>query len=224
MATAAVALGIARSRLNDVAATRWDDATLLPYLQQAHRELVVKLDLEGVPVINAVAVGLTIPANTTDMSTVIGYPTDLIKPEWMKEKQVGQQDRDYVNMVECSFIPQLQQTERLNYWAWIDEKIQLLGATAANVVLLRYWRSLPLPTGPSSDLGMLYAESYIGPRTAAMAGEAVGDITGFQNWSAEADANISDIVRMNVKGLQNLPARRQPYHRRRSWVRTIRGM
>src|SRR6266699_3842919 len=98
MATALVAMDVARSKLNDVAATRWTDAALLPFIQQAHRELQVKLDLEGIPVINAVSVALSVPALTTDLSTVTNYPTDLIKPEWMKEKQVGEPDWNYVDM------------------------------------------------------------------------------------------------------------------------------
>jgi hypothetical protein len=225
MALASVALDVARSKLNDAAGTRWTDAALLTYLQQAHRELQVRLDLEGLPVIQAVTVALTVPALVTDFSTVVGYPTDLVEPQWMKEKQVGQQDRDFVNMVEVSFIPQLQQDpQRLNYWCWQEEKILFLGSTTDVIVQLRYLRGLPAITSGSSPIGFIFGENYLGPRCAALAGDPTGDDTGFQRWTDEANANIDAIVRMNVKGLQALPARRQPYHRRRSWVRTLRGM
>lgn len=224
MALASVAFDVARSKLNDVAATRWTDAVLLSFIQQAHRELQVKLDLEGIPVINAASVAMTVPALTTDLSTVTGYPTDLVKPEWMKEKQVGEPDQNYIDMGEKDFVPQEQQGVRLRYWVWIGEKIQLLGSVNATVAYLRYWRGLPAIASGSTALGFLYAENYVGPRAAALAGDSVGDDTGFDRWTTEAMSNLSDIIRMNVKGLQNLPARRMGYHRRGGARRMIRGI
>src|SRR5690348_7524569 len=118
----------ARIHLNDEMGLMWPDNRLLPKFQEAHRELKNELILNGIPVVHEVSVVLTVPAGTTDLTTVTNYPSDMLIPIWLKERQVGQQNVDFTDMVQVSFIPNTQQEVYLNYWAWIEEKIMLLGA------------------------------------------------------------------------------------------------
>ena len=219
MSLAAVAFTTARSLLNDAAGTLWTDTVLLPFLQEAHRELQVRLDLEGIPVIKNISAILSVPSGNTNLSQLPGFPTNLVKPELLKERKVGQLDRDFIEMNEVSFIPNEQQTDRLRYWSWIGEQITTLGATGATEVLIRYWGGLALPLSGADNLGFLYAENYIGPRTAAIAAGSVGNDTIRTQQGTEADAKLDFVIRMNVKGMQNLPVRRRPYRRR--WSRIM---
>ena len=222
MALASVALNTARTLLNDDAATLWTDAVLIPKLQEAHRELQVKLQLSGIPVINAVTVVLSVPANTTDLSTVAGYPTNLVKPEQLKERVPGQKDEDFREMTEVDFIPNINRSTPLTCWSWIGEKILLLGSTIATEVQLRYWRGLPAIVDGTSQIGFIFGENYLGHRTAALAASSTGNDSGYKEWTSEAMAKMDEIIRMNVKGLQNLPANRRPYHRGRGKRRVLR--
>jgi hypothetical protein len=89
-ALAGQVLDSARVHLNDVGKTIWPDSVLLPFLQEAHRELRVEVVLNGIPVTNEVTGVLSVPAQTTDLSSVVGYPLDMIVPIWLKERQVGE--------------------------------------------------------------------------------------------------------------------------------------
>lgn len=224
MATAQVPLDFARSLLNDSGGTLWTNTILLPFLQQAHRELQVKLQLAGIPVINYQTAALTVAIGATSLNASAGFPTNLIEPIQLKERRVGELLQDFQDMTECQFIPDVEQTDRLTYWAWIGETIQLLGATSANEVQLRYKGGLTVPSAANSALGFLYAENYLGYRTAALAGNSVANETGYQQWSMEADKCFDEVKRMNIKGQQNLPARRRGYHRLNGWTRPIRGL
>src|SRR5258708_4690189 len=102
----------ARTLLNDDDANNWPDHRLYTKAVLAFEELEAELIIAGIPIINSVSVILTVPAvtiddNNLDLSTVTGYPTDMILPIWMKERQVGQQNRDFIDMVEVDFIPNI---------------------------------------------------------------------------------------------------------------------
>lgn len=214
MANASVAFGTARALLNDVGATLWTDAVLLPFLQEAHRELQVKLYLKGLPVLKEVSTVLSVPANTTNLSSVGSFPTDVIEPIWLKEKLNGEADSRFIDMEEVDFIPDIERDTRNRYWCWREEVINILGATVATQVKLRYTKGLTLPTSNGSALGFIFAESYIGPRCAALAAQSVDNVTLYEAQTMESQAKIDEILRANVKGMQNLGARRRPYHRK----------
>lgn len=223
MANASVAFVTARTLLNDDAGTLWTDAVLLPKLQEAHRELQVELQAAGIPVIKAVTAVLSVPANTTLLSSVSGFPSDLVEPQWLKEKYPGQPDNDFIDTSECDIIPDLKRTNRLRYWAWLGEQLISLGATVATEVKLRYLRGLAVPTSASSSIGFIYGENFLGHRTAALAASSTGNDSAYAEWSAEANSKVEKIIRMNIKGQQNLPARRRGYHRGRFNSLSIRG-
>jgi hypothetical protein len=222
MAQALVALNAAREYLNDSAVTLWSDLVLIPKLQKAHREMQVKLQLAGIPVIRAGTSILSVPAGTTDLTTVIGYPADLIEPRWMKERMQGELEQDFVDMTECADIPSIQKSTELVWWCWQGEKILLLGSTQNREVRLRYIRGLPVPQANTDQIGYLFGENYLGPRTASLAAQAVEDPQLYQSCFADAAQNMQDLIRMGIKQLQNLPTNRRPYHRGRGRTRALR--
>lgn len=227
MATAATPLATARALLNDqsiAGGSLWTNAVLLPYLAEAHRELVVKLDLAGVPVIISTSAQFDVAAADYPSLALTGALAGLIKPEWMKEKTVGDLDSNFTAMTEISFIPTLDRTDRLNYWCWQEEVIKLRGATAARTVLVGFWKSLTVISTDTSPIGFIYGENYLGHRTAALVAQSLGNLEWSQIWTNEANSKWDEIRRMNIKGMQGLPGRRRAYHRRRGVNRFAPGL
>lgn len=223
-ALAGQVLDSARSHLNDLGATIWGDPVLIPFLQEAHRELRTVVVLNGIPVINEVTAVLNVPAQTTDLSTVTGYPTDMIVPIWLKERQVGQDNSDFIDMTPRDFVPNINMDIWLFWWCWRDEKIFLVGSLNAEQVQLRYRRQLTTPVVRADSIGWLNAENFLSYRTAALACQSIGEQEKHDNLMKTASVNLDTVVRLNVKQMQGLQARRRPYHRRYSNNTIIRGI
>lgn len=216
--TAAAAFSSARVYLNDANQQIWTDAVLLPYLKEAHKDLLLVLWLNGIPVIKEKSAAINVTAVS---GLVVTLPTDLIEPISLKERlQTSTSVNDYVPMVEKDFEPDITQTETLRYWAWREETIALVGATTNRTVLLRYYKSIATITGASDSLGFIFAEAFCGPQTAAYAAGSVGNTSLASEllWVNSGNLGVAGgkldmILRANIKGMQNLPARRLPYRR-----------
>lgn len=219
--TAYQVLESSRIHLNDEMALYWPDNRLLPKLQEAHRELNNELVLNGIPVLHQVSVTLSVPANTTDLTTVTSYPADMIVPIWLKERQVGQQDQDFTDVQQVNFLPNIQKDTTLNFWSWIGEKIMLVGALNATEVQLRYEKTMTTPVQVNDTIGVYLGESFLSYRTAALAAASIKDYDQSKYLDGIAQTNLGKVIGLNVKALQNLPVKRIPYHRRygngRSW-------
>lgn len=228
MALAHQVLDSARTYLDDDDRSSWPDQKLLPKLQEAHRELALKLILAGVPVTNEISSVITVTANTidgqnVDVSTMTGYPTDMIQPVWLKERAIGQTNQDFVPMTEVDFLPNLQKSTELIWWCWQQEKIFVLGALNDVQILLRYRRGLVTPVTVNDPIGVLYGELFLSRRIASMAIESRGDNAArAASLNTEAMMHFDTIKRAAVKEMQNLPARRRPYHRGRGRSRVLR--
>ena len=218
MATAQEVLESARTHLNDDASLHWNDQDLMPKLKEAHKELQSKLFRAGVPVIKAVTTVLSVTAGVVDLNGVANYPADIVEPIWLKEREVGQSEKDFVDMDEVNFIPQIQQQMSLMYWCWMGEHILLLGATTNREVKMRYNKTITVPTVLTDTIGFLFGELYMGPRVAALAMISVGNRAAAILLNEEAEGKLETIIGANVKGMQNLPVRRRPYRPRRSWM------
>lgn len=211
-------LSQARTLLNDDGALNWPDPKLIPKVQQAFNQMQADLLIAGIPIINAVSVIMTVPLlatddSTVDLSTVSGYPVDMIMPMEMKERAVGEHQQDFVDMLEVDFIPQIERETKLRYWTWYQQTIVVRGATAANQVMLRYQRLLSLPNLNTDNTSVILSELYLSYKVAALASLASRDLAIADKLDAIANVNLYKIVQMNVKTLQNLPTRRRPYHR-----------
>lgn len=208
----------ARARLDDEEAANWPDYKLTVKATTAFEELEAELLIAGIPIIQAVSAIITVPAmtiddNNLDLSTVVGYPTDMILPIWMKERLVGDKNTDFVDMVEVDFIPNIDIDVFLHYWCWIQNTIMLRGALNAVQVQLRYQRYLPLPGVNTDSIIVPLAQLFIAPRIAALCAYSMGDRQRWEDLSIEAQTNLGRILDMNIRELQDLPAKRRPYHR-----------
>ena len=215
----------ARTHLNDDSAINWPDPNLLPKFQEAFRDLRLELELNGIQVTNEVSADITVPQSVTDLTTVTGYPTDLITPIWMKEKQVGETDAYLISMTPIDFIPNVDQDITLNWWSWQKNKILLLGALNDVIVQLRYHCDLTLPKLNSDPIGIILGESYLSYRTAAMAFASVKDFTSADRMDMRAETNKAKLIQFfTTYEKQLLPAKRQAYHRRNWFKNAIRSI
>lgn len=224
----------ARTLLNDDEGTNWNDYRLHTKAIMAFEELEAELIVAGIPIIQSVSQILNVPASvnpeapdiqipqnqnnpdvfyTFDLSTVPNYPQDMILPIWMKERQLGQCNQDFVDMVECDFIPNIDLDVYLHYWSWQGNTILLRGALNPTQVQLRYQKYLNVPNVNTDSLIVPLGQLYLGNRIAALAYQSVGNRQMWLDLTDVANTNLNRILDMNIKILQDLPAKRRPYHR-----------
>ncbi len=208
----------ARTLLNDDDAVNWPDYRLHHKTITAFEELEAELIVAGIPIIHSVSAIIDVPAmtiddNSLDLSTVTGYPTDMILPIWCKERQVGQMNQDFIDMVEVDFIPNIDLDVYLHYWCWQKNTIFLRGCLNDTQIQLRYQRYLPIPKVNTDSLIVPLGQLFIANRVAALAYQSLGNRQMWLDLSAVAKTNLERILDMNIKELQDLPAKRRPYHR-----------
>ena len=195
MATAALVFAEVRALMNDVGNTLWTDAVQLPFLQRAHRELQNELWRFASPVVRKRTAQITVTAGALDLSTDL--PADIVEPISMVEKGTAEAVSLYKPMTEVNVIPDLAQVATLIYWAWVEEKVVFLGATANRHVRLYYRKSIAVPTAAGDPLGFINAEQYLPHRVAAMAAMSVGNQTLFEHYTNEARQSLGKVIRTN---------------------------
>ena len=197
MALASVALAQARTLLNDDLATVWTDAALFPKLQIAHQELQSALWEVGSPVVREESNLLTV--NIGELNLGVNQPSDMLAPTQLYEYVwTGSAWGTPVQMTEVFFIPSdIAQTAKLLYWCWKEELITFLGSTAKCGVVIRYRKLLTVPTLTTSDLGIAFAESYLGPRIAALAAGSIGNADVLKLATDMAATNFAKVLTAN---------------------------
>jgi len=218
--TVAIVAKSTRQYLNDIDGITWTDAHLLPYIQEAHKELQVQLSLNDIAVVrvqvtNAPFIsGLHLLAGQTSLSAAGLMPIGLIEPIAVNERDWGDTTpEDYLDMLRMPWLPNYTQNNFLYYWTWQQEDILFLGATTDRDIQIRYRTSLATPLNMNSTMGFLRAELYVGPRAASLACYTTGDVKKGQLFQGQADKNLDMVIRSNVKNDQGTAVRRRAYRR-----------
>jgi hypothetical protein len=188
-----IVLATARTLLNDDAATNWTDASLFPKLQQAHKELQIKLRRAAAPVMKNLYVEI-VGANTTAFATP---PADLVAPIQLWETTSAGAANTYALMTEADPLPNVVAAATMVWWAWVEEAVQFIGSTAIRQILMRYWRSLPLPAVNTDPIGFINGELYLAPRTAAIAAGSVGQAAEMDALVKLADSSLVEVILSN---------------------------
>ena len=188
-----VVLSTARTMLNDDAATNWTDAALFPKLQQAHKELQIKLRRAAAPVMKSTYTETVAIAGTSFLTP----PADLVSPIQLWETSSAGTIDTYALMTEYDPLPNVIQAATMIYWAWVEEKVTFIGSTAARKILMLYWRSLPLPAVNTDPVGFINGELYLAPRTAAIAAGSVGQANEMEALIKLADGSLTEVILSN---------------------------
>lgn len=203
-----------RVYLNDYEAKLATNVTLLPLLNKAYKDIQGELIDNGVSVAREKSSALTLPANTLTITFTSSpaLPTNLLYPIRLDEKFSGQDDTFYIPMQERTWEPDLIQTERLNYWAWRDNEIKLVGATGTTLVRIKYWASKDEFVDPNSEVGIVDSTSYLAARTASIAAFTIlANPTRASEIGREADRLKEVFLSISVKGRQNQPVMRRGF-------------
>jgi hypothetical protein len=188
-----VVLATARTLLNDDAATNWTDAALIPKAQQAHNELQIKLRRAAAPVMRNFFTTVVDAGQTAFAAP----PADLVAPIQLWETTQGGAVNTYQLMTEADPLPNVIAGPTLVYWAWVEEQVTFIGATANRTVFMRYWRAIPLPQVNTDLVGFINAELYLAPRTAALAAGSVGQAAEMGVLSQLADGSLTEVILSN---------------------------
>lgn len=193
---ASVPLNTARTLLNDDAAAIFTDPVLIPKLQQAHKELQIKLRQRACPVMKNYYTE-TVAATTLVFATP---PNDLIAPIRLWEKAVSDPVTAWAFMTEADPLPDVTQAATMIWWRWFEEAVGFVGSSAQRMVRMLYWRELTVPAANTDLIGVLDGELYLAPRTAALAALSVGEpgtASKFPSLTALADQSIETVILSN---------------------------
>lgn len=191
-------LTTARTYLNDDNATQNPDNTLIPKLQEAHRELQEELWVVGSPLVRARSNPITLVAGTIVLSptTTPPLPADLLCPTSLYESPNGA--FNWTPMTEAFYVPLgYIQLATLGWWSWRAEQIQFGGATGTVYVVIDYRRQIPIPALVTDPIGILFGESFLAARTAAIASGVLGNAEAFAAMTSLAKENLAKVLSAN---------------------------
>lgn len=193
------------SYLNDASGGIYTDAKLLPLFKTVYGFLETSLEQHGIRCKNG-------EFNTIVRTgeVLLTQPADFMWPLFLTERLKGSPD-NFMPMVERRFIPTVPQTDKLIYWAWNLENIQLLGATTDREVNLTYLKRFP--TIQDVD-NYVYgkADQYLSAALGAIAHLFLSQSETLAKACQDiAEKNLNEILATFIKGEQAMPVRRKPY-------------
>lgn len=214
------ALTLARSLVNDAAGAVFSDAVLMPFLNSAYRELQRELADSGVSVLVADAyldlplTGGVTPTALSDTSSP-QLPTDLMAPHQLWEQATGSSDMLIPMEKITGGLPNLQPGAFLRMWEWLDDQINLIGATQAITVRLRYEKTLPALVLGTDPVQIRAAADPLAFAVAAMAARSRGQQALAADMAEAAEFATGQLIERYVRPEQFKGRRRKPYGYRR---------
>ena len=186
----------ARTYLNDDAAVQFPDQVIIPKIQEAHRELQEELWVIGSPLVRA-----QVPLNYTAPGTVFpATPADFLCPTAMFENSAGSSlaSPNWAPMTEAFYIPLGTVVgATLSWWSWQQEQIVIPGASQNRALVMQYRRLITIPVLATDLIGILFGESYLAARAAAMVAGTVGNQDILSVATALAKENLGKVISAN---------------------------
>jgi hypothetical protein len=215
------ALNLARSLMNDAAGVVFTDAVLFPFLNSAYDALQREMAETGASVLTD-QMDLDLPLLSTGMTvtqlddtSTPQLPTDLLVPHQLWEMATGSCDI-FVPMEKITNgLPNLNPSCYLRFWEWLADSINLVGATQAITVRVRYEKALPELVYNTDPILIRAATDPIGYGTAALAARSRGAQALAADLAEEAEEAAEQVIQRYVRGEQFKGRRRKPYGYRR---------
>jgi len=222
------ALALARALVNDTAASVFTDALLMPLLNSAYRGLQRELAENGVSVLAeqqdiSLAVNGSSGVTNTELSDVSSpqLPTDCLMPHMLWERATANTADVFVPMEKFTSggsMLNLQPSSYLRLWEWREDKINLVGATQAITVRLRYEKILPQLTLGTDPVQIRSASDPLGYATAALAARSRGARALAADLLGAAQMATEKLIQRYIRPEQIKGRRRKPYGYRRRVV------
>jgi len=208
----------AATRLNDQSQTDYTNAVLLPLVKDAWKELQLELHLNGSLALEKMNAALTLPATQTSFVTASIYPVDLLQPQRLQERHVG--DTFWKPMDKTMWPPDFTPTEYNQYWTESQQDILVPGATQDNQVHIFGIKSLSDITSETDPLPINNCQPYMVNRVAALAARFRGNNpTRADALDTMAGIALSKLIAVNARSKQGVRTRRRPFRiTRRYWV------
>jgi hypothetical protein len=220
------ALNLVRALVNDSAGVVFTDTLLMPFLNSAYRGLQRELAENGVSVLTEqqdidLEVNGSTGATNTEMSDVSSpqLPTDCLVPHMLWERATAQSTDVFVPMEKFTSgggMLNLQPSSFLRLWEWREDKVNLIGATQAVTVRIRYEKVLPALTLGTDPVQIRSATDPLAFATAALAARSRGARALAQDLLGTAQMATENLIERYVRPEQVKGRRRMPYsyHRR----------
>ena len=198
----------------------------MPLLNSAYRGLQRELAENGVSVLveqqdlnlgTDPTSGIT-PMEISDVSSP-QLPTDCMVPHMLWERATPNTTDVFIPMEKFTSggsMLNLQPSSYLRLWEWREDKINLIGATQAVTVRIRYEKVLPLLTLGTDPVQIRSATDPLAFATAALAARSRGARALAQDLLGTAQMATENLIERYVRPEQTKGRRRMPYsyHRR----------
>lgn len=219
-------LNLARALLNDAGGAVFTDTLLMPLLNSVYRGLQRELAESGVSVLAEQqdldlapdpVTGIT-PSEVSDTSSP-QLPTDCLVPHMLWERATANTTDVFVPMEKFTSgggMLNLQPSTYLRLWEWREDKVNLIGATQAITLRIRYEKILPQMTLGTDPVQIRSATDPLAYATAALAARSRGARALAQDLLGAAAMATENLIERYVRPEQVKGRRRMPYsyHRR----------
>jgi hypothetical protein len=215
------ALNLARALVNDSAGAVFTDTLLMPLLNSAYRGLQRELAENGVSVMAEqqdveLDVNSTSGVTNTEISDVSApqLPPDCLMPHALWERAAANTTDVFAPMEKFTSgggMLNLQPSTYLRLWEWREDKINLIGATQAITVRVRYEKLLPQLTLGTDPVQIRSATDPLGFATAALAARSRGARALAQDLLGTAQMATEQLIERYVRPEQTKGRRRMPY-------------
>src|SRR6267143_1012105 len=148
------------------------DTSLLPIINDEFEELWQILIENDVPFVNKVFAPITVGVGFTSISTPgpPTLPTDLLEPIQLEERATGSgSNSDFVRMKERRFLPNANAVSTLDFWVWIEDRIDLIGATTSREVRIKGIKAPTLLTKLQDTIPIAFVSNYLAAAVGAKA-------------------------------------------------------
>jgi hypothetical protein len=213
------ALNLARSLANDAAGVVFTDTVLMPFLNAAYRTLQRELAENGVTVLLG-QVDIDLPLTNGLTPTVLSdssspqLPADCVAPHSLWEMVTGSTDIFLPMEKIVGGLPNFQPGAYLRMWEWLEDQINLIGATQEITVRIRYEKVLPTLVYGTDLVQIRSSTDPLGYSTAAMAARSRGQRALAVDMESAAAAATLKLIERYVRPEQFKVRRRHPYGRR----------
>lgn len=207
------------SLMNDTAQTVYTDAAVLPYLNMALDDLQEIFQQNNIPVTNDVSQIITVPAGITKIGfgTTPALPSDLVEIQQLWERSEGV--IPFIPMIRKEFIPHAHEDQEITqflWWAWRDESINVIAATANNDLKIDYIQNIfntPIAIGDIDvNIPIQNVKQYLGYATASLCAQFIGENeTRSNQLDARATRALDRELGIPIKGKQSIVTRRRPF-------------